>query len=373
MTRLHEALEAGQSIWLDNIQRSMLTSGELKRLIEQGLRGMTSNPTIFEKAIGGSDDYDEDIQQHAAAGKSDKEIYEALAIADVQMACDIFRPVYDNEEIAVDGLTAGYGNDGYVSLEADPHLADDTAGTIEEIRRLHALVGRPNAMFKVPATEAGIPAIRQLTADGININITLIFSVKHYDAVADAFMAGLEQRLQHNEEIMGLASVASFFVSRIDSKLDPRLAEMGQDTLKGTVGLSVAKSVYQRFSQVFTDARWKRLAPQGARVQRVLYGSTSTKNENYSDTVYVDNLIGPHTVNTMPMPTLAAFLDHGVASRTVDQNYSAARVALEKLANAGLNLTQVGDELQREGVQKFADSFDNLLATIADKREKVSA
>ncbi|NDJ75412.1 MAG: transaldolase [Chloroflexi bacterium] len=372
MTKLHQVLEHGQSIWLDHIRRSLLTSGELERLIEQGVRGMTSNPAIFDEAISHSDDYNDQLKQVAGQEHSNQAVYEALAIDDIQHAADLFRPVYD-EMMPVDGMVQNSDLDGFVSLEADPHLAHDTQGTIDEIHRLHQQVDRPNVMFKVPATPAGIPAIKQLTSDGININITLMFSVKHYHLVTDAWLSGLEARARRDEPITGIASVASFFVSRIDNKLDPQLESIGMDHLRGTIGVANAKKVYQQFTKVFSSARWKRLARQGVHAQRVLWGSTSTKNPDYPDTMYVDNLIGPQTVNTVPPPTLDAFLDHGTVERTVDRKLTGSLRQLEQLAKANLDLIAVGDELQEEGVKRFADAFDALLESIAHQRETVSA
>lgn len=372
MTKLHDLTQFGQSMWLDYIRRSLLTSGELKRLIDQGLRGMTSNPSIFDKAISSSDDYTEQLTQLAQQEKTPQAIYEALAIEDIQHAADLFRPLYE-EKTPVNGMAQNYGFDGYVSLEANPHLANDTVGTIEEIHRLHQLVDRPNVMFKVPATSEGIPAIKQLTSDGININITLMFSIKHYNLVTNAWLAGLEERAQRGESIMGIASVASFFVSRMDSKLDPQLEDMGLDSLKGNIGIANAKNVYQQFTKIFSSARWARLAQQGAQVQRVLWGSTSTKNPEYPDTMYVDNLIGPQTVNTVPPRTLEAFMDHGTVERTIDQNLTGSRTQLEQLAKAGIDIIAIGDELQDEGVEKFINSFDDLLESVAEKRETVVA
>lgn len=362
MTKLHTLIQLGQSIWLDHLNRSLLTSGELQTLIEQGVRGITSNPSIFAKAISNKDDYASQIEQLVHQEKTDYEIYEALAIEDIQSAADRLRPVFE-------GTTH---RDGYVSLEANPHLANDTAGTIDEIHRLHQLVDRPNVMFKVPATPPGIPAIQQLTSDGISINITLMFSIKHYNQVADAWLAGLEERLARGDSIADIASVASSFVSRVDSKLDPWLEERDLHQLTGTIGIANARYVYQQFTKVFSSARWKRLEQHGVRAQRVLWGSTSTKNPDYSDTMYVDSLIGPQTVNTMPPATLAAFLDHGTVSRTVDQNYTQSRTNLEQLRKAGIDLIVVGDELQVEGVEKFAGSFDDLLDSIAQQRAAIT-
>lgn len=360
MTKLHDVRQQGQSIWLDYIRRSMLTSGELETLIEQGLRGMTSNPTIFHAAIAESDEYDDAIRALAQQGKSSHEIYETVAIEDVQHAADLFRPIYEDPEAP--------RLDGYVSLEANPHLAHDVAGTVEEIRRLHGLVDRPNVMFKVPATEPGIAAIRQLIDEGISINATLIFSMRHYDRVINAYLAALHSRQSRDEPLDHIASVASLFVSRMDGKLDPRLHEKGRGELAGQVGIANARIVYRRFDQHFSSARWHRLRSKGAQRQRLLWGSTSTKNPDYPDTMYVDKLIGPHTVNTVPPETLHAFMDHGTVDTTLVRGWTDARTTMERLAKAGIDVIDVGDELQTEGVDKFVASYDQLIAAIERKR-----
>ena len=372
MNKLHELYELGQSVWLDYLHRSLLTSGELQELINQGLRGVTSNPTIFERAISDSDDYSEQMQELMTQGKSAQETYEALVIRDIQHAADLFRPVFRDQQ-AVDGFFQNYGLDGYVSLEANPHLANDTEATIEEIRRLRHEVNRPNVMFKVPATPACMPAIEQLISDGININITLMFSTRHYDHVAEAYMRGLEKRLDSGRSILNIASVASVFVSRVDSKLDPRLEEMGLDDIQGRIGVASAKQVYQRFMEVFISSRWKKLEAEGGQVQRVLWGSTGTKNPDYPDTFYVDNLIGAKTVNTVPPDTLEAFIDHGTAAYTIDRKLLEAHQQMSRLAKAGIDIAEIGDELQKEGVEKFSRSFDNLMQKITEKRQMIAA
>ncbi|MCA9915754.1 MAG: transaldolase, partial [Anaerolineae bacterium] len=288
MTKLHDLLQHGQSIWIDYIRRQYIQDGGMQQAIDDGVRGVTSNPAIFEKAIAGSNDYDSDIQTMVAEGKTTDEIYEALAIADIQAAADLFRPVYD----------ASNGVDGYVSLEVSPTLARDTQGTIEEARRLFATVDRPNVMIKVPATPEGIPAIETLIGEGINVNVTLMFSMKHYEDVANAYITGLERFAAANGDLSKVASVASFFVSRVDSKIDPMLEEKGASELMGKVAIANSKVVYQRFKEIFSSERWNNLAKQGARVQRPLWASTSTKNPEYPDTLYVDTLIGADTVNT---------------------------------------------------------------------------
>jgi transaldolase/glucose-6-phosphate isomerase len=363
-TKLHELTELGQSIWLDYIRRSLIESGRLREYVDMGLRGMTSNPSIFEAAIAHTDSYDQDLRRLANAGKSVKEIYEALAVADIQRAADILRPVYEQSE----------GADGFVSLEVDPRLAHQAQKTIDEVQRLAAVVDRPNVMIKVPATVEGIPVVKALIGQGYNINVTLMFSLEQYDAVADAYISGLEQRLEDGGDLRGIASVASFFVSRIDVKVDRMLEELDPPMaqgLKGKIGIASAKLAYERFQETFQGERWQRLADRGARVQRVLYGSTSTKNPDYPDTLYVDNLIGPQTVNTVPPETLKAFLDHGTVARTLDQDVDEAHAALEQLDALGISIKAVTRELLVEGVDKFVRPFDSLLETIAEERERL--
>ena len=357
MTRINEAAAIGQAIWLDFIRRSFLDSGELGELVAKGLRGVTSNPSIFQKAITASTDYDAAVERLVGEGRSVNDIYEALAIQDIRRACDIMQPVY----VSTDGV------DGYVSLEVNPKLAYDTEGTVMEARRLSSLVDRPNVMIKVPATPEGIPAIETLTGEGININVTLIFSLQQYEDSAMAYIRGLEKLADANVDFSRVASVASFFVSRVDGKVDPKLVELGNGELQGKIAIANAKMAYHRFGEIFSGPRWEKLAGQGARVQRPLWGSTSTKNPDYPDTLYVDELIGPHTVNTLPPETLDAFLDHGCAARTVDADVEEAKQHLADLAEIGIDLGEVTKELMGEGVDAFADSFDELMSGIAEK------
>ncbi len=360
MTRVQKLARFGQSIWFDFIRREFLLSGEFQTLIDAGVTGVTSNPAIFAAAIEGSDDYDQDLERLSGEGKSTLAIYEALAITDIRTAADLLKPVYDKTT----------GEDGYVSLEVNPHLAHDTAGTLSEARRLFKAVDRPNIMIKVPATPAGLPAIETLISEGININITLMFSLDHYDAVAQAYIRGLERLVSAGGDLSSVASVASFFLSRIDSKVDKQLIGMDSrsaQALVGKVAIATGKATYQRFKETFSGSRWRQLASRGARVQRVLWASTSTKNPAYPDTMYVDNLIGRDTVNTLPPKTLDAFLDHGRLAVTVTKGVESSQAQLAQLAALGIDLAIVGKQLQDEGVEKFATPFDSLLATIAGK------
>ncbi len=362
MTKMNEAAAMGQAIWLDFIRRSFLDSGELGELVGKGLRGVTSNPSIFQKAITASTDYDAAVERLVGEGRSVNDIYEALAIQDIRRACDIMQPVYGS----TDGL------DGYVSLEVNPKLAYDTEGTVMEARRLSSLVDRPNVMIKVPATPEGIPAIETLTGEGININVTLIFSLQQYEDSAMAYIHGLEKLAGANVDFSRVASVASFFVSRVDGKIDPKLVALGNSELQGKIAIANAKMAYHRFGELFSGPRWDKLAAQGARVQRPLWGSTSTKNPDYPDTLYVDELIGPHTVNTLPPETLDSFLDHGNAARTVDADVEQARQHLAQLAGLGIDLGEVTTQLMGEGVDAFADSFDELMSGIAEKAAAIA-
>jgi transaldolase len=366
VTKLEQLTELGQAVWLDFIRRSLITSGRLQALVDEGLRGMTSNPTIFDQAIAGSDDYDEDLHRLAAGTGSVMEIYEALAMDDIRRAADVLRPVYN----ATDGI------DGYVSLEVNPQLAHDTERTVAEARRLFAALGRPNIMIKVPATSAGVPAIRTLIGDGVNVNVTLIFSLDHYRAIAEAYISGLEDLAARGGILSQAASVASFFVSRIDTAVDQALdshAENGQSpassaqSLKGKIAIASAKTAYGLFGEIFAGERWERLAAQGARVQRPLWASTSTKNPAYPDTMYVDTLIGPHTVNTLPPATLDAFRDHGTVTLTLGSGLDEAGAQLARLAEMGIDLAAITQKLQDDGVAAFARSFDSLLSSIGEK------
>ncbi|PYS89828.1 MAG: transaldolase [Acidobacteria bacterium] len=367
---LVELQKYGQSFWLDNITRQLITSGGLTRLVEEdGLRGVTSNPTIFEKAITGSSSYDEEFAQAVSAGKDVTAIYEELTTEDIRRGCDVLRPVYD----------ASDGADGFVSLEVGPHLAHDTAGTIAEAKRLHARVDRPNLMIKVPATPAGIPAIAQLLADGLNINITLMFALENYEQVADAYLRGLEQRVAARQPIEQIASVASLFVSRVDTKVDKLLAAKLEATsdaaarehlqsLKGCVAIANAKMMYQKYKELFgANERWQQLRSSGARAQRLLWASTSTKNPDYPDTYYVEALIGPDTVDTLPPQTIDAFREHGRVAPRLEAGLDEARETLSRLAEVGISLRQVTQELQDEGVASFAKSFDELISALAKK------
>ena len=354
----------GQSLWLDYIRRSLMTSGQLQRLIDEDqLRGLTSNPSIFAKAIGGSDEYDDDLQAllEDDPSLSATDLYERLAVADIQRAADVLRPVYDRT-----------GYDGVVSLEVSPHLARDTEGTVEEARRLWTAVDRPNLMIKVPATEAGIPAIEQLISEGIHVNVTLMFSLDHYEAVARAYLRGLRRA----DDPSGIVSVASFFVSRVARRVDARLDAMDADVdfHGGDVAIANAKMAYQRFRDIFHGDAFADLKAQGALVQRPLWASTSTKNPAYSDVLYVEELIGPDTVNTVPPHTLDAFRDHGtVRGSTIEEDLDRARAILDRLPELGIDLDAITQDLQDEGVRKFADPFDELVDTLQAQKDAITA
>ncbi len=357
----------GQSIWLDYIRRDLIASGGLRRLIaEDGLRGMTSNPSIFEKAIVESHDYDADIRAMTLKEKDAKAIYEALSQRDVQNAADEFRSVYEKTD----------GKDGYVSLEVNPHLAHDTKGTIEEARRLWAALNRPNVFIKVPSTSDGLPAIQQLISEGINVNVTLLFGLPRYRQVAEAYIAGLEARVTQGKPVSHIASVASFFVSRIDALVDPLLeklvAQGGKEAdlvkkVRGQVAISSAKLAYQIYKEIFSSGRFKKLADKGARVQRLLWASTGTKNPDYSDVKYVETLIGPDTVNTIPVETLNAYRDHGVPQASLEEDAAEAARILKRLPELGISIDKVTQQLEDEGVAKFNQPFDKLMATLAQR------
>lgn len=359
-------LEAfGQSVWLDYIRRDLITSGQLRRLIEEdGLRGMTSNPAIFEKAIVGNREYDDDIRAMARKRQGPDAIYESLGLRDVQDAADVFRPLYDKTD----------GKDGYVSLEVSPHLAYDAKGTVEEARRLWKTLARPNVFIKVPATAEGLPAIQELIGDGINVNVTLLFGLPRYRQVAEAYLAGLAARAARRKPLKPVASVASFFVSRIDSLVDPLLDNVIRQggglailakSLHGQVAIASAKAAYQLYKEIFGSGRFTTLADQGARVQRLLWASTSTKSPDESDVKYMEALIGPDTVNTVPLRTVEAYRDHGDPKARLEQHVQEARLRLERLPELGINLDQVTQQLEDEGVMKFKQSFDELLQTLA--------
>lgn len=362
MSKLHDLHEAGQSVWIDFITRDMIESGELEDLVADGVRGLTSNPTIFQKAIGGSGLYDDQIKQVLAddPDASPAEVFEELAIRDIQDAADILRPVYDEAD----------GNDGLVSYEVPPNLAYDTEQSISEAHRLWERIDRPNLMIKIPSTPAGVPAMEELTAAGLNINSTLMFSLESYIAIAKAHVRGLERA----DDPSRIASVASFFVSRVDTKTDDALEKVGTDAameLRGTIAIANAKLAYRHYGEIFGDA-FAELAERGARPQRVLWASTSTKNPEYSDVLYVESLIGPNTVNTLPPNTIEAFKDHGtIDPDALTTGVDEAEARLQELAEVGVDFDRVTDELQTEGVDAFADSYNDLLATLADKMEQL--
>lgn len=355
----------GQSFWYDNLRRKHLQDGTLRSLIEDdGLRGMTSNPTIFEQAITGSDDYDRQIGELAAAGAATPDIYEALALADIRAACDLFAPLYE----------ASARGDGFVSLEVSPYLARDMMGTVLEARRLFAAVDRPNVMIKVPATPECIPAIEQLIGEGINVNVTLMFSMAHYEAVAQAYINGLRRWLADGGDPRQVASVASFFVSRVDTVIDKRLAALDDPAvtpLLGKAAIANSRLVYQRFKGIFRDAAGEFATLDGAPVQRLLWASTGTKNPAYSDTLYIDELIGPETVTTMPPATIDAFRDHGRLANTLERDPEEAQEVMDRLEELAINVDEVTEKLQVDGVNAFAKSFDTLLAAIETKRARL--
>jgi transaldolase len=368
MPKLSELVKLGQSVWLDFIRRSLITSGEMATLISQGVQGMTSNPAIFEKAIAGSSDYDDELQSLVTAGRSVEAIYEALAIKDIQMAADVLAPVY----------RASGGRDGYVSLEVSPFLARDTGRTAAEARRLFETVERPNLMIKIPATAEGLPAITESIAAGVNVNVTLIFGLANYKAVADAYMAGLERlavkgpTAEGGHSVNRIASVASFFVSRVDTAVDKELEQKGAQNLLGKTGIANCKLAYAEYRRILGQARWRELAARGARAQRVLWASTSTKNPAYPDTLYVDELIGPDTVNTLPPETLKAFFDHGRAAQTLTVDVEGAHRQIKKITELGIDFDAVTRRLQEEGVEAFAKPFQALLDSIEAKRKRWS-
>ena len=352
----------GQSLWYDNIQRKILENGEFKAMIERGdIRGVTSNPTIFNNAIAKSNDYDSALMPLAWAGWDSEKIFWQLAIEDIKAACDAFAPLYEESN----------GGDGYVSIEVSPALAHDTEKTVAQAEQLWVRVARPNLMVKIPATKEGIPAIRKAISDGLNINITLIFSLKRYAEVMDAYLSGLEDRANAGHPIDHIASVASFFVSRVDSKVDPKLPE--DSPLRGKAAIANAKLAYDEFMKTFAGMRWEKLKYKGARVQRPLWASTSTKNPNYPDTIYIDNLIGAETVNTVPPATLEAFRDHGIASMTLMRDLDEAQASIDQLEAADISMDVVTQELEDEGVKAFSDAFEQLLKTIDERRKNAAS
>jgi transaldolase len=359
----------GQSVWMDNLSRDLLQSGELAQLIEsRDVHGITSNPAIFEKAIAGNAIYDADIEAGIRAGKSVEEIYESLVFEDIRNACDVLMPIYQESG----------GVDGYVSLEVPPNLAHDTDGTLREARRYYNAIQRPNLMIKIPGTPEGLPAVEAAISEGININVTLLFSVQSYIDTAWAYIRGLEARAAKGQDVRNLASVASFFLSRIDSKVDDRLDALAADTedadrtaqlqaAKGKVAIANAKLAYQEYKQIIAGDRWQALAAKGARVQRLLWASTSTKNPAYSDVMYVDELIGPDTVNTLPPNTIEACADHCDVASRIETDVESAQQLIATLPDLGLDLDQVMDELLDEGIDKFIQPFDKLMDALVTK------
>jgi transaldolase len=361
--RLREIEALGQSIWIDNLNRDLLDEGTMARLIEEdGISGVTSNPTIFEKGMGGSDRYDDAFRDAAEWTDDPPGLFEHLALGDVREAADLLRPVFDRTE----------GQDGYVSFELPASLANDAEGSIEHAVRLHELIDRDNVLIKVPGTEAGVRAFEELTARGINVNVTLLFAVERYREIAEAFIRGLERRLDEGEPIDRSASVASFFVSRVDTKVDAALEKLGREELRGKAAVANAKLAYAVFQELFSGERWERLSAAGANVQRPLWASTSTKNPDYPDTLYVDELIGPDTVNTMPDATIEAARDHAKTERAVDRDVEAARALIRDLEEIGVDLDDILlRQLVDEGVKAFADSYDSLLQTLERKASEL--
>jgi transaldolase len=364
MTPLKQLAEHGQSVWIDYLSRKFVHEGDLAGLVRDGVVGVTSNPTIFQGAIAEGDAYDDQMRELSATESDPKEIFLALARDDIRDACDLLRPVWDE----------GNGKDGWVSLEVDPNLAHDTKGTIAEAARLHALVERPNVLIKIPATPEGLPAIEETIASGIPVNVTLIFSLERHREVAEAYIRGLERLVEGGGDPSSIASVASFFVSRVDTEADRRLDEIGgHDELKGTLAIANAKLAYQSYKEIFSGSQWDELVAKGATPQRCLWASTSTKNPEYRDVIYVEELIGSDTVNTMPRETVEAFQDHGNVERTLDRDVDGARRTFEAFAEAGIDYDDVVQTLEREGVEKFAKSFRELFADLEAKRDQLVA
>jgi transaldolase len=361
--RLREIQALGQSVWIDNLNRQLLDQGTLRRLIdEDGISGVTSNPTIFEKGMTKSDSYDDAFREVAADTDDPSEIFQRLAYRDVWDAADLLRPIFEETG----------GKDGFVSFELPASLAFDAEGSIEAAVRHRDALDRPNVLIKVPGTEAGVHAFEELTARGVNVNVTLLFAVERYREIAEAFLRGLERRLDQGEPIDRSASVASFFVSRVDTKVDKELEERGRQDLRGKAAVANAKLAYAAFQEIFSGERWDRLAAAGAAVQRPLWGSTSTKNPDYSDTLYVDELIGPDTVNTMPDATIEAARDHATPARTVDRDVDAARELMRELEDVGIDLDDIVlRQLVEEGVQAFGDSYESLLESLERKASEL--
>ncbi len=359
--RLKKLQEIGQSVWIDSLSRDDIENGNLQRMIDDGVVGVTSNPTIFQKAISESSLYDEQLEELTQREDDPKEIFWELAGKDIRDACDVLMPVFERSNRL----------DGYVSLEVSPDIAYDTPKTVAEAKRLHEVVDRPNLLVKIPATQPGLAAIEEMIAMGKSINVTLIFSLERYRAVAGAYVRGLQRLVADGGDPSGVASVASFFVSRVDSEADKRLEEVGREDLKGRLAIENARLAYQEFKMIFSGSDWEFLESKGATKQRPLWASTSTKNPDYPDTIYVDNLIGPDTVNTMPASTLEATMDHAEIQPTLDEGVGDARAFLELLREAGVDYDDVVEVLEKEGVQKFADSFEELLEEIKNKSRQL--
>src|SRR5262245_27085077 len=364
-SRLHELTEHRQAVWFDTLSRDLVKTGELKRMMdEDAVTGVTSNPTIFQKALSSGDAYDEDLKQLLAETDDPSEIFFSLALQDIRDACDVLKPAYD----------ASNGVDGYVSMEVEPGIAYDTQRSFEQARWIAAEVERPNLFVKIPATVPGLPAIEECIAKGTSINITLIFSLARYEAVVEAYLRGLERLVAAGGDPSKVVSVASFFVSRVDTEADKRLDAVGHPELKGKLAIANAKLAYQHYLGVFASDRWRYLEGKGATKQRCLWASTSTKNPEYRDVMYVEELVGPETVNTMPLETIKAFQDHGeVRGDTVFDGVDEARALLGQLEDAGVDYDDVTDTLEAEGVQKFADSFDEIVESIRAKRGQLAA
>jgi transaldolase len=362
---LHQLAEHGQSPWIDYIERTFVREGELDRLVTQGVVGLTSNPTIFQEAIAHGEAYDEQLREVVRTVENPREVFLALAVADVRDACDHLRPVYDRGDAT---------RDGWVSLEVDPDLASDAAGTAKEAKRLHGMVERPNLFVKIPGTEPGLQAIEETIAAGIPVNVTLLFSLQRHREAAEAYLRGVRRLHEAGGDLHQVASVASFFVSRVDTEADRRLEEVGgYDDLKGKLAIANAKLAYQTYEELFSGPEWEELEAHGASPQRCLWASTSTKNPAYRDVLYVEELIGPNTVNTMPPATVKAFDDHGEVQDTLQRDVEGAHRTLERLAEAGIDYDDVVQTLEREGVEKFAKSFRELIEGVAAKRDELVA
>jgi transaldolase len=361
-TPLQELADHGQSVWIDYLSRPFVQDGDLSGLVDDGIEGVTSNPTIFQGAIAEGDAYDQQIREIVEGGESEpKEIFVALASDDIRDACDVLRRVYDD----------GDGKDGYVSFEVDPRLAHDTQATIAEAKRLHGLIDKPNLFIKIPATQEGLPAIEETIAAGIPVNVTLIFSLERHKAVAEAYIRGLQRLADSGGDLSKVASVASFFVSRVDTEADKRLDEAGKPELKGKLAIANAKLAYQTYKEIFSGEAWEALEAKGASRQRCLWASTSTKNPDYRDVIYVEELVGADTVNTMPRATVEAVQDHGEIRDSLEEDVEGAKQLLKDLEAAGIDYDDVVATLEKEGVQKFADSFKDLFADIESKRDQL--